>query len=386
MKLAFCIFKYYPFGGLERNFIRITEECVRRGHTVSIFTMLWEGEIPDTLSSGCNIINIPAVGVSNHARCASYVSNLSQALDGEEYDLIVGFNRMPGLDLYYCADVCFKADTRKRHSFLYRLTPRYKTYLELEKAVFAPSSATHILALSDIQRQIYQQEYMTPDERFHAVPAGIDKKRIRSCTSDDARVKARSELNVKDSDNILLMVGSDFRRKGVIRSIKAISALPDNLRSSTKLFVVGKGKPKSLLRVAERNGVDVIFTGAVNNVEEYLAASDILLHPAVSENTGNAIVEALISGTPVIATSNCGYAFHIREADAGKVIDGDSYTQEEFNRALCGAIQLLPSRADVWRANAIEYSDKTDFYSRPIAISDIIEERAKSLDKHKASK
>ena len=380
MKLAFCIFKYYPFGGLERNFIRITEECIRRGHSVSVFTMLWEGDIPETLAD-CNIVNIPAAGVSNHARCASYVSTLSNELDRSEYDLIVGFNRMPGLDLYYCADVCFKADTRKRHSCLYRLTSRYRTYLELERAVFSPSSETHILALSDIQRRIYQQEYMTPEERFHSVPAGIDKERIRSWTSADARLRARSELDLKEGDNLLIMVGSDFRRKGVIRSINAIGALPEKLRVATKLFVIGKGKSGSLERAAEKCGVDVTFTGAVNNVQKYLAASDLVLHPAVSENTGNAIVEALISGTPVIATSNCGYAFHITEADAGEVIDGDDYRQEEFDRTLCNVMTLLPSKNKEWSSNAIAYSDKTDFYSRPTAITDIIEELANTRKK-----
>ena len=172
------------------------------------------------------------------------------------------------------------------------------------------------------------------------------------------------------------MIGSDFRRKGVIRSIKAIAALPESLKKRTKLFIIGKGKIKGLISHAENNGVNAIFTGAVNNVQKYLSAADLLLHPAVSENTGNAIVEALISGTPVIATSNCGYAFHIKEADAGAVIDGNNFKQEEFNIVLEKTLTQLPAKQEEWRANAITYSDKTDFYSRPKAITDIIEELA----------
>ena len=372
MKLAFCIFKYYPFGGLERNFLRITEECLRRGHDVTVYTMSWEGEVPDTLQD-CTIINVPFTGLSNHARCASYVKSLKQLLNPSEYDLTVGFNRMPGLDLYYCADVCFKADIRKRHSFLYRLTARYKTYLTFEEAVFGADSQTHILALSDIQRKIYQQEYKTADNRFHPIPAGIDKERIRLWVSDKARSEARSELKVEENENMLIMVGSDFRRKGVIRSVKAVAALPNESKALTKLFVVGKGKPDKLKRIAEKSGVNIIFTGAVNDVQKYLSASDLLLHPAVSENTGNAIVEGLISGTPVIATSNCGYAFHILNADAGAVIDGDNYSQDEFNDILRKTVEQIPEKRAEWFKNAISYSDKTDFYSRPATTADIIE-------------
>ena len=375
MKLAFCLFKYYPFGGLERNFLRITEECLRRGHSVTIYTMSWEGEVPQAVTE-CNIVTIPFSGFSNHARCSSYVSNLSPILKSTEYDLIVGFNRMPGLDLYYCADVCFKADVCKRHSALFRLTSRYRKYLALEEAVFSTSVETHILALSDIQRKVYQQEYNTQDERFHPVPAGIDKDRIRSWVSDDARKKARATLQLQEDENMLIMVGSDFKRKGVARSIQAIAALSDKLKSSIKLFIIGKGKSANLARIADLNNVNIIFTGTVNDVEKYLAAADLLLHPAVSENTGNAIVEGLISGTPVIATSNCGYAFHIINADAGRVIDGESYIQDEFNNVLQDVVELLPDKHAAWRTSAIAYSDKTDFYSRPSVITDIIEDLA----------
>jgi UDP-glucose:(heptosyl)LPS alpha-1,3-glucosyltransferase len=336
--------------------------------------MSWEGDIPGLfIEKGCRIVKVPFKGVSNHARCASYVKNLSALLLNEERDLTVGFNRMPGLDLYYCADVCFKADIRRRHSFLYRFTSRYKTYQALEESVFGVKSKTHILILSEIQRKIYQEEYHTRDERFHPVPAGIEKDRIRSWTSPVKREEARNELGLGDEENMLLMVGSDFVRKGVIRSIRAVASLSGKLKSKTKLFVVGKGKSGKLEREAEALGVNIIFTGTVSDVQKYLSASDFLLHPAVSENTGNAIVEALISGTPVIATSNCGYAFHILKSGAGRVINGEEYSQSEFNMILEEVLQELPVQADIWFESAINYSDKVDFYSRPSAIADIIE-------------
>ncbi len=376
MKLAFCIFKYYPFGGLERNFIRITEECLKRGHSITIFTMAWNGDMPAALNCGeCKIVKVPFKGVSNHARCSYYVSNLKKELDGSDFDLIVGFNRMPGLDLYYCADVCFKADIRKRHSFLYRFTPRCMVYSAFEKAIFSSESSTRILALSSIQQKIYQTEYDTRDERFYPIPAGIDKERIRSSVSTEQRKEIRRELNVADDENMLLMIGSDFRRKGVDRSVKAVASLSENLKSKTKLFIIGKGKPEGLIEFAERCGIkeSIIFTGAVDNVQKYLSASDLLLHPAISENTGNAIVEALISGTPVLTTSNCGYAFHVEAAEAGKVIDGDKFSQEEMNSALKEILEQLPENRKGWFEKAIDYSDSTDFYSRPSVVADIIE-------------
>ena len=376
MNLAFCIFKYYPFGGLERNFLRVTEECLNRGFSVDVYTMSWEGEVPEKFKQNekFKIIKVPFNGLSNHSRCYSYTRNLVKPLQNEKYDLITGFNRMPGLDLYYCADVCFKADVHKRHSFLYKLTPRYRIYSSLEHAVFSPESSTEILILSDIQRKIYQQEYSTPENRFHPIPPGIDKERIRSFFSDDKRKAIREELNLQDSEIMLLMIGSDFRRKGVMRSIKAVASLPENQKKKVKLFVIGKGKPEKYQKIASSSGINIIFPGTVNDVEKYLSASDMLLHPAVSENTGNAIVEALISGTPVLATSNCGYAFHVQNANAGIVVDGDSFSQSKLNTALNEMLKKIENNEVEWKKKAIAYTDKTDLYSRPKAIANTIEE------------
>ncbi|NOY75725.1 MAG: glycosyltransferase family 4 protein [Kiritimatiellaeota bacterium] len=377
MRLVFAIFKYYPFGGLERNFTRIVEECLVRGHSITIFTMRWDGEVPSVLrTSKCVIEEVPFSGFSNHARCAAYVSNLQEMLKEQTFDLLVGFNRMPGLDLYYCADVCYIDDIRRRRSSLHSLTPRHKVYARFEKAVFSRESKTAILALSDIQREIYIKEYGTQSERFLPIPAGIDKERVRTGSSDENRKEKRSALGLRDDDVMLLMVGSDFQRKGVDRSIKALAA---ESRGETKLFIAGKGKSLGFKKLAKSLSVgsEVTFLGAVDDVPKLLAAADLLLHPAYAENTGNAIVEALIAGVPVLTLSNCGYAFHVEESGAGAVLDGWDFSQDDFNAKLAELLSATPEKKMKWRKSALKYSDSTDFYSRPKVVADIIEELAR---------
>ncbi len=242
-------------------------------------------------------------------------------------------------------------------------------------------SQTHILALSDIQRKIYTEEYGTQNYRFHPIPAGIDKQKIRECCSPEKKSLFRDKFNLKADEKMLLMVGSDFNRKGVIRSLQAIVALPDNIKTKTKLFVLGKGNINKMQSFAKKWDItnNVILPGAVNNVPEYLSAADLLLHPAVSENTGNAIVEGLIAGIPVIATSNCGYAFHINNSGAGFVIAGLDFSQNEFNAKLLKALTLSEKTISSWHIKALQYADKTDFYSRPAVAADIIEERIANM-------
>lgn len=56
MQLAFVLYKYFPFGGLQRDFMRIALECQRRGHQIRVYTLIWEGDIPE----GFEVLVAPA--------------------------------------------------------------------------------------------------------------------------------------------------------------------------------------------------------------------------------------------------------------------------------------------------------------------------------------
>ena len=241
MNLAFCLFNYFPFGGLERDFMAISQECISRGHSVNVFTMRWDGDKPPHM----DLTIFPPHGLSSHRQVASYSTSVDKYLStSAQHDLIVGFNRIPGLDIYYAADVCYENRIRKQRSFLSRLTPRYRLFSRYEKTIFSPESTTDIIYLSNNEKDIYQRTYGTLDERFHYAPPGVDKNWICSFLSSEHRQKIRSELQLRTNHIFLLMIGSNFLTKGVDRSIQAIASLPQHLQKLTFLFVIVKGDQK----------------------------------------------------------------------------------------------------------------------------------------------
>lgn len=132
MKIAFCLYKYFPFGGLQRDFLRIALECQARGHQIRVYTMSWEGDRP----VGFEIILVPIQGSTNHRRNMEFHKWVSSHLKMYPVDRVVGFNKMPDLDFYYAADVCYAEKVEQEKGFFYKLTARYKHYLQFEKAVF----------------------------------------------------------------------------------------------------------------------------------------------------------------------------------------------------------------------------------------------------------
>jgi len=370
-KLAFCLFEYITFGGMQRDLLRIMRECISRGHQVDLFCSAWKGEIPEDL----NVSVMAGKGPANHLRCESFVRQVSKHLATHKYDAVVGFNKMPELDLYFAADSCFAAKARDR-GFFYSLTGRCRTYSGFERAVFAKESKTEILLISEKEKEFFIEFYGTDKKRFHLLPPGIDKNRIASKDAPDIKKALRSEFSIGENDNIILFIGSGFKTKGLDRAILAISSLPASLLEKTILLVLGQDKAKSFLKLSKQLGIHdkVRFLGGRPDIPRFLMAADLLLHPAYRENTGTVLVEAMAAGLPVLASDVCGYSFHVKKAGAGELVPSP-FDQEKLNNML--SLMLKSEKKARWRENGKKYIAETDVFSLPEKAADIIEAVAK---------
>lgn len=368
MIVAFCLYKYFPFGGLQRDFMRIAQTVAQRGHHVRVYTQSWEGECP----ADFELILVPVKSRTNHGRNAEYYSWVQKHLGSNPVDRIIGFNKMPGLDVYYAADVCYAEKVEQEKGILYRLTSRYRHYSAFERETFEHGKATQLLMLTDKQIADFKKHYHTETERFYTLPPGIYPDRKYSSQPADCRQRFRQKNGIAETQYLLLQIGSDFTRKGVDRSITALSALPDGLRSQTLLFVVGQDKPRKFEALAEKLGVqaNVRFFSGRNDVAELMASADLLLHPAYQEAAGIVLLEAITAGLPVLTTAVCGYAHYIADANCGVVI-AEPYHQAELNECLRNALQQ-PSLREAWAENARYYADTQDLYSLPEKAADII--------------
>ena len=367
MKFAFCLFKYFPFGGLQRDFLRIAKVCLTRGHQVDVYAGSWQGEIP----YGLQVSTLPVWGFTNHRRYESFAKRLGKSLAGKHYDAIVGFNKMPGLDVYFAADTCFAAKAFER-SFWYRLTKRCRTLLSLERSIFEKASKTEILSISEREKEFFIDYYDTAEQRFHSLPPGIARDRLAPDNAAEVRAELRSELAIGSDQNVVLMVGSGFKTKGVDRAIRAMSSLPPKLRKKTTLLIVGEDNARPFRRLAKRSGINdqVCFFDGREDVPRFLVAADLLLHPAYQETAGMVLIEAMAAGLPLLATDVCGYSYHIERAGAGKLVPSP-FKQEVLNQLL--ASMLVSEKRNQWKKNAREYVANTDVFGLPEKAVDIIE-------------
>lgn len=114
-------------------------------------------------------------------------------------------------------------------------------------------------------------------------------------------------------------------KKGLDKLIETLLRIP-----TAELVIAGPdddGHKASLESAYASAGVAqrVKFLGPVHGVAKWklLSDADLFLAPSLSENFGNAVLEAMAAGTPVVVTPEVGLAETVRRSGAGLVVEGD---------------------------------------------------------------
>ena len=374
MKLAFAIFRYFPYGGLQRDMLAIAQAAQASGHQVSVFCSEWQGE----KAPGIDVIEIKGAGFFNIAGVKNFVSAFEREFQRDQFDLLVGFNKMPGLDVYLAGDSCFAHKAYAERRWMYRLAPRSRLYLAYERAVFSEASATQILSLVASEQKQFVRYYATPPERFHALPPGISAAHLKCNNPTAARKELCHELGLTLDTKIILCLGSGYKTKGVDISISAFAELAKITANRIALVIVGKDDPHSYRQQAVQAGLEqqVFFLGPRSPVGNLLHAADVLLHPARKELAGNVILEAMLCGCPVVASAHCGYAHYVVEQKMGELIPAAAAP-----RAIANLVAAtLAANADVWRTRAEIFSRTSDVFSRPAVAVAALEKIAAGKD------
>ena len=371
MRFCFVIFRYFPFGGLQRSMKNIAAACVQAGHGVTVCTTEWSGEkIP-----GIDVRILPVTRKKTRKRDAQFITRFLTTVDTACFDLVVGFNKIPGLDVYYSGDTCFAVKAHEQHGWFYRMTPRCRMNLKLEREVFARGLKTRILMVAREQQADYQKYFQTETERFYLIPPGIGRDRIAPPDRDTYGVKLRSTLHINTTWQIITMVASNLSLKGYHRALKAFSSLPEHVQSRAILLLVGADpRIREYRQQIETMGLKdhVIFLGGREDVPEILFGSDLLIHPAHREATGNVLLEAAVAGTPVLCSEICGYSFYIVRYHLGRVIK-EPFRQELLDKNLYDMLTDHGQRA-IWRRNCREFSKNGEIFSRPSRVVQIFTE------------
>lgn len=175
---------------------------------------------------------------------------------------------------------------------------------------------THIVTVSDDFRSAVANEIgcHTP---VSALYNGVDTEQFHPRD----KAACRRELGLDETGSLALYVGGLIERKGLKTLLEALTDRHVT-ECHVELYLAGEGPQLDKLKaVVSANGLAqrVRFLGKVprNRVHLWMNAADVLVLPSYSEGRPNVILEAMASGTPVVATAVGGTTELVADGENG---------------------------------------------------------------------
>jgi glycosyltransferase involved in cell wall biosynthesis len=173
-----------------------------------------------------------------------------------------------------------------------------------------------VVTYSGFMRNQIVTWYGVSREKIAVIPNGVNLKKFSDCTGK----------LLLEGDPAILYVGYLSKFKSVDLLICAISKLRSEL-PNMKLHIVGHGNQTALELLAKKKQVEkiVVFHGQANPeaVPLYYRSADFCVFPSRRDSAGLTLLEAMASGTPVIASNRGGTPEIITQGKNGILFEPD---------------------------------------------------------------
>lgn len=197
------------------------------------------------------------------------------------------------------------------------------------------SAPLQIGVSQDLAKRLAHNQH--PGKKVAVVQNCIDPEELPWKTDSERgskRVEIRKKYGISDDLLTIGCIGRLSPEKGHIFLLQSLHELTSRVEKF-KLLMVGTGPEEKTLREAVRNYKlenQVIFVGHEDDPMTILLASDILVHPSLSEGIPNVILEASLSSVPVIASAVGGIPEVIEDNRSGILVPAKNVP--ELTRAI----------------------------------------------------
>jgi UDP-glucose:(heptosyl)LPS alpha-1,3-glucosyltransferase len=264
-----------------------------------------------------------------------------RAVHGLRFDLVLS----PGIN-------CLDADVVIVHALFRRLqqlslddqrdSPRLGLLQRLHRRAYYS-------LLASLERKLYSDLQVTLagvsprtakliEGYFHrqdvsVIPNGVDTAQFSPSARLALRSGARLRRKLQETEFVLLLIGNDWRVKGLPAVFKAMSSQPD---LPIHIIAVGSDSRGAFARYAKHLSIAhrCHFEPPRQDVLDLYATADLYVSPSLEDSFGLPVAEAMACGLPVITSPCAGVADLIQNGVDGFVLRDPRDSQELANLLL----------------------------------------------------
>lgn len=342
-------------GGAERAAVRLLNALSPRDYALTLYLFVREGAYLDEVAPHVRLV------VGRSPRRSGRLLELRRFLAAERFDVAVSFLSH---FVAYAAVRAARAGTR------YVISQQTPLSAFLDDADYHWRQPTHRALFTAVARTIYPRadliaatsqgvaddlvtNYGVARHQTAVVPNPVDV--------DDVERKAQEPLPpelARDGRPTLVTVGRLAEAKNLPLLVDALRVL--SARRPFRAWILGQGELESDLRSRLRAAGltdQVSLLGFHSNPFKFMAAADVFVLTSKYEGFGNVLIEAMASGTPVVATASFGTRDIVQDERTGLLVQAHdaAHVAAAIDRLLTDA-PLHARLAEAGRQRAQEFA------------------------------
>ncbi len=221
------------------------------------------------------------------------------------------FHRLQELAREEHLDLARPDRLRRLHRRVY-----YALLAQLERRIYGDPKVS-IVAVSLRTARLLDGYFHRQDVRV--IPNGVDTTQFSPSARLALRANARLRRNIQESNFVLLLIGNDWRVKGLETVLHAMSTLRE---LPILLIAAGDDSSDAFREMAKSLGISELcrFEPSREDVLDFYAAADLYVSPSREDSFGLPVAEAMACGLPIVTSRQAGVAERIRDGLDGFIL------------------------------------------------------------------
>ena len=192
-----------------------------------------------------------------------------------------------------------------------------------------------LIGVSTKARNYFKQPSMLPDMPSVIIPNAIDKEKFqKEHITEEQKLALRESYGIKPDETMMLFVGRIGEEKRVFELLQVCQNVIKK-NSKIKMIFVGNGpafeemKEKAAEQIAEKS---IIFAGFIEwtKVSEYYESADLFVTTSLSEMHSMTILEAQLSGLPIVVRRDESYLDSVFDGENGYLTDSEDEMEKRI--------------------------------------------------------
>jgi len=310
-------------GGISTYTVSLAKALKAKGHEV--FVMSNGGIlVPDLAKSGVSHINISLLTKSELSpKVFKAIFEISKIVKRLGIDIVHSQTRVTQVIGFFVSKSCGIPLVTTCHGFFYK---------NIGRAIL-PAWGSRVIAISDAVKENLINYFGVDEARVSLIYNGIDAQKFIRDLSGEEKARLKDKFGIKRNYSVIGMIARFTPDKGHDTLLYALCDIVKK-KPDVQLVFVGDGdKKRDIVELSQRLNLsdNVVFVKPQINTVNALAVMDVFMFtPKRREGLGLAVLEALASGKPVVATDVGGVSsivennmngFLVRPSEPGLLVE-----------------------------------------------------------------